>query len=247
MAQWTLDDALKLIRGLQEPTRKYGYHITLGGSVLNDGKSNKDLDLYFQPCAGEYNKGEDLVKWLVSIWGEPQTLKKEYDTPDPDEGRFLSSRTLTTKDPMKFNLKQIYLRALKFGRGPDRIDVFIGWDPASRSTSNRVEASAPPQPTTVGTWLEMEDTPPAATQAGHIYVAGDTAQERFMNQRITLRSPEAQRAIDQGAAINRAIFSGGTQAVPQTVYQRWVDQFDARRGTAAVSLDVETTPAVDVE
>ena len=47
--EWTLDDALRLIRDLQPSIRKFQYHVVLGGGVLNNGYSVKDLDLYFLP------------------------------------------------------------------------------------------------------------------------------------------------------------------------------------------------------
>src|SRR5882672_8106898 len=81
MESWSLDDGLKLVRLLQPETRKYGYHLALGGSVLNAGKSDKDIDLYFLPLE---NKREspanigDLTQWLVTLWGEYEVIGKEY-------------------------------------------------------------------------------------------------------------------------------------------------------------------------
>lgn len=46
---WKLKDGLALVRKLQPETRQFGYHLTLGGGVLNTGKSRKDLDLFFLP------------------------------------------------------------------------------------------------------------------------------------------------------------------------------------------------------
>lgn len=46
---WTLPRALALIRSLQPLAHAIGFHICLGGGVLNKGWSNKDLDLYFIP------------------------------------------------------------------------------------------------------------------------------------------------------------------------------------------------------
>ncbi len=44
---WTLEEALILVRALQPTAWQYGYHLCLGGGVLNKGVSSKDLDLYF--------------------------------------------------------------------------------------------------------------------------------------------------------------------------------------------------------
>jgi hypothetical protein len=62
---WTLDDALTLVRALQPFTRQFGYHLTLGGGVLNVGSSTKDLDLFFLPLDnGGVNRPDDLLSWL---------------------------------------------------------------------------------------------------------------------------------------------------------------------------------------
>lgn len=43
---WTLEESLILIRKLQPKVFLHGYNLCLGGSVLNQGSSTKDLDLY---------------------------------------------------------------------------------------------------------------------------------------------------------------------------------------------------------
>lgn len=69
---WTMEEALRLIRAIQPETRKFGYHLSLGGGVLNKGESKKDLDLYFLPLDREDVKVDSpgLLKWLQSVWGE---------------------------------------------------------------------------------------------------------------------------------------------------------------------------------
>lgn len=135
--EWKLEDGLKLIRALQLATRKYGYHLALGGSVLNKGESQKDLDLYFLPLANvkyvEDLKG--MVKWLTELWGPPEDIGKDYeDEPRPNEGDVFFNY-LDNQDPFrpkKFEgysnepKSNPYKRRLKFLRpGGDRIDVFI--------------------------------------------------------------------------------------------------------------------------
>lgn len=44
---WTFEEAMEAVTALQEETREFGYHLALGGGVLNNGQSDKDLDLYF--------------------------------------------------------------------------------------------------------------------------------------------------------------------------------------------------------
>lgn len=68
---WKLEDGLRLVRALQEQTKDFGYHITLGGSVLNAGESENDLDLYFLPYTGMEANDTGLVEWLTSLWGRP--------------------------------------------------------------------------------------------------------------------------------------------------------------------------------
>ena len=69
---WTLDTALLLVRRLQPETRQFGYHLALGGGVLNAGESTKDLDLYFLPLddQDEDPDMDALIAWLAGNWGE---------------------------------------------------------------------------------------------------------------------------------------------------------------------------------
>jgi hypothetical protein len=65
---WTFDDALPLIRAVQPVVRRFGYHVCLGGGVLNKGVSDHDLDLYFLPMNNKnFNTGE-VLKFLEKTW-----------------------------------------------------------------------------------------------------------------------------------------------------------------------------------
>jgi len=96
---WTLDEALILVRRLQGFVRPTCYHLALGGGVLNNGRSDKDLDLYFIPFSergpnpdglrailreelgAEYNLGGPSVR--------PQDVDKAYEQePTWVNGRF---------------------------------------------------------------------------------------------------------------------------------------------------------------
>ena len=66
--QWTLDDALELIRALQPDSKRYNYHICLGGGVLNRGRAEKDLDLYFLPFGMPPSRANELIQWLEGMW-----------------------------------------------------------------------------------------------------------------------------------------------------------------------------------
>ena len=73
---WTLDEALGLVRAIQQDSRKFGYHITLGGGVLNKGESRKDLDLFFLSLDNHKIKADPdgCMKWLTSLWGEGKKM-----------------------------------------------------------------------------------------------------------------------------------------------------------------------------
>ena len=80
--RWTLEEGLRLVRALQPSTRQYGYHLALGGGVLNNGESEKDLDLYFLPLNNPKvakDNPEGLVKWLTGLWGDPEPIGASYD------------------------------------------------------------------------------------------------------------------------------------------------------------------------
>lgn len=100
---WILEDALKLIRELQPEMRQFGYHLTLGGGVLNRGSSKKDLDLFFLPMNPVNGNGRQLKEYLDTKWGpgKPLGVADKY----PDEPGFAYK--------------------LKYFLNGDRIDVFI--------------------------------------------------------------------------------------------------------------------------
>lgn len=76
--KWKLDEALELIRSLQPKVKTFGFHLCLGGGVLNKGFSEKDLDLYFLSLgkSKEKVKGKELVEWLEKLWGESQEFSR---------------------------------------------------------------------------------------------------------------------------------------------------------------------------
>lgn len=115
---WQLDPALRIVRALQPTTRQFGYHLTLGGGVLNKGESKKDLDLYFLPMGGfgkgKKNNANGMLKYLEKLWGSSELLGK-------NSGYGYSSNAVSH-----------YKHAVQFTRwgGPDRkirqrIDCFI--------------------------------------------------------------------------------------------------------------------------
>lgn len=69
---WTLDEALVLIREKQPYAWEKGYHIVVGGSVINHGSSDKDLDLYLIPLANSLPENWRIV--VFDLFGAYQNL-----------------------------------------------------------------------------------------------------------------------------------------------------------------------------
>lgn len=102
---WTFAEAQQEVKRVQQASRAFGYHVALGGGVLNVGKSEKDLDLYFLALDDKDSSpnAADLVKWLESLWGAATPIN------DPRYGDSVH-----------------YARKLKFQPlGSRRIDVFV--------------------------------------------------------------------------------------------------------------------------
>lgn len=130
---WTLDDGISLVRAIQQGCRKYGYHVTIGGGVVNKGTSDKDVDLYFHPLDnGKSSDLSGLMEWLTSMWGEYEPIGSEYEGPASfdTETSFFSSDPLTTIQqtvyaiPLK-RLDTYRIKAKFIRTGGDRIDAFI--------------------------------------------------------------------------------------------------------------------------
>lgn len=75
---WTLDEAVKLIRNLQPKAHKLGYHLALAGGVLNNGTSDKDLDILAVPMHLKMEKIEksDIIRLFE--------LELNLEARDPD-------------------------------------------------------------------------------------------------------------------------------------------------------------------
>lgn len=66
---WDMDQSLKVIRALQPLAMTCGYALSLGGSVLNHGKSENDLDIVALPrCYKKLNRA-DLIHSLKTLTG----------------------------------------------------------------------------------------------------------------------------------------------------------------------------------
>lgn len=134
---WTLDEALRLVRGLQPEAKKFGFHVCLGGSVLNMGVSPKDVDLYFLPLRGKDAQQMDaLVIRLEGLWGAAEPIGGVASSKTQKPGAYsrlsfkdstqqftITPRDLMTSPPYTDN--GVYRKKLKFLRNGDRIDAFF--------------------------------------------------------------------------------------------------------------------------
>jgi hypothetical protein len=67
---WTLEQGRQVVTEIQDGSRRFNYHVALGGGVLNNGISNKDLDIYFLPLDNGNEPDPEGVKlWLSQVWG----------------------------------------------------------------------------------------------------------------------------------------------------------------------------------
>lgn len=103
LLMWDLDEALPIIRELQGEIRPLGYHLTLGGGVLNKGHSYKDLDIYIIPLVGETAKIIDLMNLLAHKFGEPEEIGSGGASYEPD----------------------VYAYKQQYGTKDRRIDIFV--------------------------------------------------------------------------------------------------------------------------
>ena len=102
---WTFEQAHELVLSVQWQVRQFGFHLALGGGVLNRLVSMKDVDLYFIPLDDrpEPPNFEGLVAYLEGLWGS------SFPITDPAYGP-----SLMYYDKKKFSYPE--------GK---RIDVFI--------------------------------------------------------------------------------------------------------------------------
>ena len=103
--RWTMEQALDVIRFIQPLLKEHKYHVALGGGVLNNGFSDKDLDLYFFPF--DESKIDPIMPFLETIWGKSEEINPNREGYPAD---------------VNFEVK------VKFGAkvpGEKRIDVFI--------------------------------------------------------------------------------------------------------------------------
>lgn len=130
---WTLAEARALIATLQSHVRVFGFHVCLGGGVLNTGMSAKDLDLYFLPLDREDQKIDPkaLLAFLTSTWGPGRGMSekaaiKRYIASLHNDSRLFDPPINPTPEQDYPQMKgSPYTHKLKFVWSGLRIDVFI--------------------------------------------------------------------------------------------------------------------------
>lgn len=75
---WNLEQALYLIRALQPKARLCGYHLLLGGGVLNNGSSNHDLDLVAMPGSHDPQDEDSLLEAFASLGYQVRVRSLEH-------------------------------------------------------------------------------------------------------------------------------------------------------------------------
>lgn len=99
---------LDVIARLQKESRAFGYHLCLGGGVLNSGKSDKDLDLYYLPLNNDKPRNtKGLIHSLLKYYDNPEPIGKDHEYPSNGVPYIAKIKFWTRHNPTK------------------RIDVFI--------------------------------------------------------------------------------------------------------------------------
>ena len=84
---WTLDEAQKLISKMQDFDLKCDYNLALGGAVLNEGESYKDLDILLIPRSSK--REPNWNKFLTKFTTEPRLIGTYENSEVSIEGRFI--------------------------------------------------------------------------------------------------------------------------------------------------------------
>lgn len=114
---WVFKDAQELISAMRTKVNSYGYDIALGGSVVTNGASPNDLDLFFLP---KNDNGTplpvDLLMWLASKFGPGKTIIPAATAPN---GAAPANRQYVGPPPAIFTHK------MRFDLAGRKIDVFV--------------------------------------------------------------------------------------------------------------------------
>ncbi len=101
---WTLEQALTLVRTLQPQLHEQKYHVALGGGVLNNGASDKDLDLYLFPF--DNATIPPITPFLETVLGVPRPMivSRHPDSDYPPDVNFDTKMVFTTPDDKRIDV-----------------------------------------------------------------------------------------------------------------------------------------------
>lgn len=72
---WNIEQAQKLCSNLEHTLKSVGAHVALGGSVLYNGQSSKDVDIFVYPHRGNDEPLSPVLSKLYE-WGFSDSIDK---------------------------------------------------------------------------------------------------------------------------------------------------------------------------
>lgn len=84
---WTLSEAVEYIRAKQPKAHEIGWNLALGGGVLNNGYSKRDLDIFAVRRTGEKAGNRELDD-LLALFHLPHDTRAEWFLGNPDRYGF---------------------------------------------------------------------------------------------------------------------------------------------------------------
>ena len=116
---WALKDAQDLIAAMRTKVNSFGYEITLGGSVIANGSSSNDLDLFFIPRSDVGTPlPVDLLMWLASKFGLGKTIV-------PAVAPNGATQAAPPNRPYVSPSKETFSHKMRFDLAGRKIDVFV--------------------------------------------------------------------------------------------------------------------------
>lgn len=76
---WTIEQGLELARKWEKILAPKGIHVALGGSVLREGKSTKDVDIFVYPHKAQMDARHILAEVIPLLDGDPIDASEYHD------------------------------------------------------------------------------------------------------------------------------------------------------------------------
>lgn len=119
---WKFDEAKALVAAMRSKVNQYGYEVTIGGSVLIDGKSGNDLDLFFIPRQeGVSALPVDLLMWLATKFGPGKTIIPALQV----AAQAQAARQGAPYTPPAAPINGLFAFKGRFDLGGHKVDVFV--------------------------------------------------------------------------------------------------------------------------